>query len=91
MSIKETKKGAIIEFLVKPKAKKFEITVDDTKIVVSCKEQPVRGKVNKELAKEFSKLFHAKVELVSGSSSKRKRLLIVGVDKSKIEQLFSVK
>ena len=91
MSIKETKKGAIIEFLVKPKAKKFEITVDDTKIVVSCKEQPVRGKVNKELAKEFSKLFHAKVEIISGLTSKQKRLLTKGVGKNEMEQLLRAK
>jgi uncharacterized protein YggU (UPF0235/DUF167 family) len=44
--------------------------------------------VNKEIVKAFSKLFHAKVEIVSGLTSKQKRLLIKGVAKSEVEQVF---
>ena len=54
MKIKETKDGAVIDIFVKPNSKGFEITVDDGEIVVFCTEQPVKGKVNKELVKEFS-------------------------------------
>lgn len=88
MNVKETKDGAVIEVFVKPNSPKFKITVDDGEILVFCTEQPVKGKVNKELVKEFSKLFHAKVELVSGFTSKQKRLLIKGVGKSEVEQLL---
>jgi uncharacterized protein (TIGR00251 family) len=91
MNIRETEDGAIIEIFVKPSFKRFEITLDDEEIVVFCVEQPVKGKVNKELVKEFSKFFHAKVELVSGFSSKQKRLLIKGFAKSEVEQLLSIK
>jgi uncharacterized protein (TIGR00251 family) len=71
MKITETKDGAVIQVFVKPNAPRFNITVDGDEIVVFCTEQPVRGKVNKELMKEFSKLFHAKVEIVSGLTSKK--------------------
>jgi uncharacterized protein (TIGR00251 family) len=91
MKITETKDGAVIEVFVKPNSHRFEITIDDGEIVVFCTEQPVKGKVNKELVKEFSKLFHAKVEVVSGLTSKKKRLLIVGVGKSGVKQFLRAK
>ena len=91
MNVKETKDGAVIEVFVKPNSSKFKITVDDGEIVVFCTEQPVKGKVNKELMREVSKLFHAKVELVSGLTSKQKRLLIKGVAKNEVEQLLRAK
>ena len=91
MNVKETKDGAVIEVFVKPNSQKFEIVVGDDEIVVFCTEQPVEGKVNKELMKEFSKLFHAKVEIVSGFTSKQKRLLIKGVAKNEVEQLLRAK
>ena len=91
MKLSETKDDAIIEVFVKPNFPKFEIAIDDDAIVVFCTEQPVKGKVNRELVKEFAKLFHAKVEIVSGLTSKQKRLLITGVEKSKVEQLLRAK
>jgi uncharacterized protein (TIGR00251 family) len=91
MNIKETEDGSVLEVFVKPNSHRFEITVDDGEIVVFCTEQPIKGKVNRELVKEFSKLFHAKVEVVSGLTSKQKRLLLVGVRKSGVEQLLRAK
>jgi uncharacterized protein (TIGR00251 family) len=91
MKITETKDGAVIKVFVKPNSHRFEITIDDGEIVVFCTEQPVKGKVNKELVKEFSKLFHAKVKIVSGLTSKQKGLFITGVLKSDVEQLLRAK
>ena len=91
MKVKETKDGAVIEVFVKPNSQRFDIVVDDDEIVVFCTEQPVKGKVNKELVKEFSKLFHAKVELVSGLTSKQKRLLITGVGQNEVKQILRAK
>lgn len=88
MNVKETKDGLVIEVFVKPNSRRFEITINDGRIVVFTTEQPVKGKANKELVKEFSKLFHAKVEIISGLASKQKRLLIKGVEKGKVEQLL---
>jgi uncharacterized protein (TIGR00251 family) len=91
MNIKATENGAIIEVFVKSNAQRFDLAVDEDEIMVFCTEQPVKGKVNKELVKEFSKLFHTKVELVSGLTSKQKRLFIKGVTKNEAEQLLRAK
>jgi uncharacterized protein (TIGR00251 family) len=88
MRINETKDGTIIEVFVKPNSPKFNVTIDGDEILVFSTEEPVKGKVNKELIKELSRLFHAKVELVSGATSRQKQLLIKGVGKKQVEQLL---
>jgi uncharacterized protein (TIGR00251 family) len=88
MSISETKDGVIITVFVKPNSPKFKIQHDGDEIVVHCTEEPVKGKVNKEIIKEFSKLLHAKVELASGFTSKQKQLFVKDMDKSQAEKLL---
>jgi uncharacterized protein (TIGR00251 family) len=85
MNVKETKDGAVIEVFVKPKSAKFEVLLEGDEIIVRCTEEPVKGKVNKELLKAISKLFHTNVQLVSGATSRQKTLLIQGADKSSVE------
>jgi uncharacterized protein (TIGR00251 family) len=89
MKIIETKEGAIVEVFVKPSSPKFVVAFDGHEVVAYCTEEPVKGKVNKELVKEFSKLFHSRVEIVSGFASKRKRLLIVGMNKNDAEHVIA--
>jgi uncharacterized protein (TIGR00251 family) len=91
MKITETKDGTIIEVFVKPNSAKFDVMIDGDEILVLCTEEPVKGRVNKELVKELSKLFHSKVGIVSGFTSKQKRLLIKGTGKSEVERLLRVK
>jgi len=88
MRINEVKDGVILDVNVKPNSKEFKIVVEGDDIVVFCVEAPVKGKVNKELVKEFSRLFHSKVELVSGFTSKQKKLLIRGFRKSEAERIL---
>ena len=88
MSIIETKDGTIISIFVKPNSPKFIVELDGDEIVVHSTEEPIKGKVNKEILKEFSKLLHTKVELASGAASKQKKLLVQGLTKNKIEQLL---
>jgi hypothetical protein len=88
MKINEVKDGVILEVNVKPNSKEFKMIVEGDEIVVSCVEKPVKGKVNKELVKEFSRLFHTKVELVSGFASRQKKLLIRGFGKSEVERIL---
>ena len=89
MNIKDTKDGAVIEVFVKPKSPKFEVLLEGNEIVVRCTEEPVKGKVNKEIIKELTKLFHARVELVSGATSKQKQLLVRGLTEAEVEKLLS--
>ncbi len=51
----------------------------------------MKGKVNKEIIKEISKLFYAKVEIVAGETSKQKKLLVMGKGKKEIENLLGIK
>jgi len=88
MKITETKNGTIIEVFVKPNQPKFNIKIDGDEIIVLCTEEPVKGKVNKEIIKELSKLFHTQIEIISGLTSKQKRLLIKNTNKNKVEALL---
>jgi uncharacterized protein (TIGR00251 family) len=88
MKLTETKDGTIIEVFVKPNQPKFNVKVDGDESIVFCTEEPVKGKVNKELIKELSKLFSAEVEMVSGFTSKQKRFLVKGLDKGDVERLL---
>ena len=85
MTITETKDGVIIKIFVKPCSPRFSLELDGDEIVVHCTEEPIRGKVNKELIKEFSKLFHTQVEIVHGVGSKKKKLLVKGVRRAEIK------
>ncbi len=89
MSVNETKDGLIITIFVKPNSPKFKVEFDGNEIVVFGTEEPVKGKVNKEIINEFTKLFHSKVEIVSGATSKQKKLLIKHGEKKEIEFLLS--
>ena len=88
MNLKETKDGTVIEVFVKPKSAKFEVLLEGDEVIVRCTEEPVKGKVNKELLKALSKFFHTNVELVSGATSRQKSLLLKGIEKSDVERLL---
>lgn len=74
---------------VKPESREFKIDVEDGELVAHCKESPVKGKVNRELMKELSKLFEKKVEIVSGFASKQKKVLIRGSSLEKVNCILS--
>jgi uncharacterized protein (TIGR00251 family) len=88
MKISETKNGVVIEVFVKPNSERFEVLLEGDEVIVRCTEEPVKGKVNKELLKALSKFFHTSVELVSGATSRQKRLLIRKLSKSEVELLL---
>ena len=86
MSIKETKDGTVITIFVKPNAPKFKVELNGKEIVVHATEEPEKGKVNKEILKEFSKILHVKVQLASGATSRQKTLFVKGMNKSQVVQ-----
>jgi len=88
MRLIETEDGVILEIYVKPKSSKFEVRLEEDEVVVRSTEEPERGKVNKEIVKEFTKLLHADVEIISGFASKQKRLLIRRIRKGTVEHLL---
>lgn len=88
MKIRDAKQGVILEVHVKPRSREFRIEADGDEIVAFCREEPVKGKVNKELIKELSRLFNKEVKLVSGFTSKQKRLLIKDAEKNEVTQVL---
>lgn len=88
MKLTETKDGIVIEVFVKPNQQKFKIAPDDNEIIVFSTEKPVRGRVNKEIIKELTRLFHTEIELVSGSTTTQKRLLIKHAKKNEVERVL---
>jgi uncharacterized protein (TIGR00251 family) len=88
MTISETKDGVILTIFVKPNSPKFKIEFKGDELVVHATEEPEKGKVNKEILKEFTKLLHAKVELASGGTSRQKQLFVRGLTKNQIDQLL---
>jgi hypothetical protein len=90
MSLIETQEGTIISIFVKPNALKFKIELDGKEIVVHSTEEPVKGKVNKEIIKELSRLLKVKVELVSGATSRQKQIFARGIAKNQVEQFLQL-
>jgi len=85
MKIQKTKQGVMLEVYVKPRSKEFKIVAEGEEIIVFCREEPIRGKVNKELIKQLSRAFHKNVKLVSGFTSKQKKVLVKDAAKSEVE------
>lgn len=88
MNFKETGSGVLITIFVKPNSPKFQVALDGEEIVVHCTQEPEKGKVNKELIKEFTRIFHAKVTFVSGLTSRQKQLLVEGLKGTEVQKLL---
>ena len=88
MILQETSEGIIFGVHVKPNSKEFRLQLDGDSLVVLCHEAPVKGKVNKELLKRFSRLFGRKVELVSGFTSREKKFLVKEISAEEVERIL---
>jgi uncharacterized protein (TIGR00251 family) len=89
VSVVETKDGVLLTVYVKPNSSKFKLELVGDEIVVYVTQEPERGKVNREILKELTKTFHAKVELASGATSREKKLLVIGKKKTDIEPILN--
>jgi uncharacterized protein (TIGR00251 family) len=88
MRLIKSARGVVLEVYVKPNSKRFRIEFEGDELVVSCREAPVKGRVNRELAKELSRLFNRKVELISGYHSRNKKILISGIEAGQVNQIL---
>lgn len=88
MKLQQTTQGIVFDVYVKPNAKEFRLQLDEDMLVVLCREAPVKGKVNKELLKQFSRLFGRKVELVSGFTSRQKKFLVADIAVDDVKQVL---
>ena len=89
MNLQETAQGTLIEIQVKPQSRQFKIEVEEDELIVSCRESPVKGRVNRELTKELSRLFKRKVQILSGLRSRQKTLLIENARTQEVSEILS--
>ncbi len=89
LELRQVSAGVIVSVFVKPNSKQFQLEVEDDTLVAFCREAPVRGKVNKELIKELSRIFKKRVEIVAGFTSKQKTLLITGINADETNKILS--
>jgi len=88
MKLLKTAQGVVLDVYVKPKSEKFLVELDEDELVVSCREAPVKRKVNRELVKKLSRLFNRRVEIVSGFSSRKKKLLIRDIEAEEVNSIL---
>ena len=84
MKLQKTAEGIILYVYIKPNSKDFIIDVEKDELVVFCRETPVKGRVNRELVKELSRLFKRRIEIVSGFSSRQKRILVRDIEADQV-------
>lgn len=89
MNIKEINDGVVLDVKVKSNAKQFKLIADSDELTVFCREVPFKGKVNRELVKELSKVFKTEVEIVLGFTSRQKKILVRGVNVQKINEILT--
>jgi uncharacterized protein (TIGR00251 family) len=80
--------GVVMEVYIKPNSKKFGLEFEGDEVVVLCREAPVKGRVNRELVKELSRLFNKKVELVLGFRSRHKKILISNIETDEVNKIL---
>jgi len=81
-AVKKTDGGVLVDIDVSPNSKKFEISGYNEwrgEIEVRITSVPQKGKANKEIIKEFSKLTKSLVEIISGLKSRHKTLKIYDI------------
>jgi len=88
MKLQKTSGGVVVEVQVKPNSKQFRIAVELDELVVFCREAPVKGRVNRELVKELSRIFKRRVEILSGFGSRQKKILIKNIEANEAKEIL---
>ena len=88
MNLRKTAQGIVLVVYVKPDSKNFQIKTEENELVFFCRETPVKGRVNRELIKELSRLFKRRVEIISGFSSRQKKFLIRDIEAKEVKQIL---
>lgn len=89
LELRQVSGGVVVAVFVKPNSKQFQLKVEGDTLVVLCRESPVKGKVNKELIKELSRIFKKRIEIVAGFTSKQKKVLITGISMDEANAVLS--
>jgi len=89
MKLQKIAQGIVLDVNVRPNSKEFKVReTEEDGLVVFCRETPVRGRVNRELIKELSRLFKRRVSILSGFTSKQKKVLIRDIETNEVRQIL---
>jgi len=83
MSLKNFKDGVLLFVKVKPNSAKFSIKRNH-QIIIQCKSPPERNKANIEIKKKLQKIFKKEVEIIYGSKSNDKAILIHNISEEEV-------
>ncbi len=90
-AITQTKDGVLLDIEVSPKSDRFHITGYNEwrkAIEVKIKAIPQKGKANKEIINEFSKITESTVEITSGHKSQHKTLKIYDINENELLEIL---
>lgn len=90
-AITETIDGVLLDIDVSTKSDNFRITGYNNwrkSFEIKIKAIPQKGKANKEIISQFSKLTNSRAEIVSGHKSHRKTLKIYDINKEDLLKLI---
>ena len=93
-AVTETNDGIMVDIEVSPKSKKFEIIGYNEwreKIEIRIKSVPQKGKANKEIVTEFSRLTGSQVEIISRLKRHHKTLRVHNLSKSEFLHILKDK
>jgi uncharacterized protein (TIGR00251 family) len=90
MKLWKTAHGTVLDVYVKPNSKRFQIKAEEGELLVFCRETPLKGRVNRELINQLSRLFKRRIEIVSGFSSRHKKILVKDIEAKEAEQILGV-
>lgn len=71
--------GVILDLRVKPNSDSFRVEVWGDELTIFCESPPEKGRANQDVVKRLSEIFSARVRLVGGVRSRRKRVFVAGV------------
>ncbi len=90
-AITQTKDGIHLNIVVTPRSDKFEISGYNKwreAVEVRIKAYPEKGRANKEIINEFSKITKTHVEIISGHKSHHKILKIYGISETDLLKIL---
>ena len=90
--LKETEDGLLLKIKIVPNSSKNDIVLEDEFIKIKITAQPIENKANKALIEYLSKTFKVpktNIEIVKGSTSKEKTLLIKVLDEVKRSEIIA--
>ena len=90
-AITKTRDGVLVDIEVSSKSDKFRISGYNEwrkAFEVKIKAVPEKGKANKEIINEFSRIIGCPVEILSGHKSHHKTLKIYGISENELLEIL---